>query len=136
MLPFSSRHGVVAPPAEGIASEDSPYGKEEANKKAPFSEGFYRILRAGGDKSATRRLERRNIFLIKSDQKYADIFHIRFLHPCRLRLFSIMRKRAAALLFLPYRKLRKMDLAVLPCSSARKAKIGEHFPAGVARFLL
>ena len=28
-----------------------------------------------------------------------------------------------------------MNLAVLPCSSAQKATIGEHLPAGVARFL-
>ena len=35
---------------------------------------------------------------------------------------------------LTYRKLRNMNLAVLSCSSARKAAIGEHLPAGVARF--
>ena len=37
-------------------------------------------------------------------------------------------------IFLTYRKLRKMNLAVLPRPVTRKATIGEHLPAGVARF--
>ena len=33
-----------------------------------------------------------------------------------------------------HRKLRKPDLAVMPCLFARKAEIGEHMEAGTARF--
>ena len=36
--------------------------------------------------------------------------------------------------FLCHRKLREINLAVMPCSSVRKATIGEHRAAGTARF--
>ena len=53
---------------------------------------------------------------------------------------SLRRYRASSLctrepFFLYHRKLRKPDLAVMPCLSARKAAIGEHMEAGTARFL-
>ncbi len=72
-LPFG--YGVVATPRKGIAAQNAPKRKKEPNDEAPFLEGFDGILRTGGLKPATGRLQGRDEFLIESDKINADISH-------------------------------------------------------------
>lgn len=52
-----------------MTAEDSPYGQVKAFERAMLPERFKCVLRTCGGESAARLLERRDAYLIESDQQ-------------------------------------------------------------------
>ena len=70
------RDGIVSAGVEGLATQDAFHRQPAAVDKSQVRNGFDRVLRARGHKAATRRQERREQFLIQSNERQSKVFHI------------------------------------------------------------
>ena len=61
---FVYRHGVEPAAAKWMAAQYAHKRQEKAAKEAPFLESLQRVLGAGGNEAAARRLQRGNVLPI------------------------------------------------------------------------